>query len=1326
MNRILSIIILTAYGIFVNAQTAWTPQNSGTLYNLKSVFFTGANTGYAVGVNGTILKTTNGGSTWTAQTSGTNNTLNTIFFIDANIGFAAGDGGDLLKTTNGGTNWTYLSSGTIRSIYSIYFTDANSGYIAGGFYYNGSSYSVIRKTTNGGTTWTSQASGTSVEIRSIYFADSITGYASGYYGAIYKTINGGTQWTQKNYNTISYNYLYSLSFPDNNTAYAVGVGKIVKTSNAGNNWNETFTSNLLNSVYFTDTSTGFAVGYHGIIMHTQNGGVNWAEEQSGTTANLNAVYFTNPNIGYAVGDSGIILKTTIGSAPTAGNNGAVCEGSTIYLTASTIAGATYSWTGPNGFTSTFQNPVITSANLAMNGIYYVTSTFNGNTSPAGPTSVVVYPIPPKAIASSNSPVVTSTSILLLASTIAGASYNWTGPNSFSSTLQNPSISNATLAMTGYYKVWVTKNGCSSSIDSTLVTVNNFTPYDSACGTEEFNNGITAPLGWTYTNINTTYTTAINCGNLIPSLMLDATGDIVETAPVHNVSKLSFWIKGNSTDITSALLIQGYTGSTWATVDNITNISAIGTTKIYTNVAAYQRFKFTYFKSAGNLAFDDLEVVCGTPPLAPTAANNGPVCVGSALSLTASSITNASYNWTGPNGFTSTQQNPTVSMNATLQMSGSYAVTATVNGISSPAATTVVVVNPLPTAPTVGNDTSICSGMPLSLTAALITGATYSWVGPNGFISTQQNPTVSLNATAAMTGSYSVTSIVNGCSSVPVSCLVTIKATPSAPVAGNNGPLCAGSLLSLIASSLSGALYSWTGPLGFTSTQQNPSVSSNAVQTMSGSYSVTATVNGCTNTAGTTTATVNSIPSAPTASNNGPVCAASVLSLTASTISGAVYSWTGPNGFTSTQQNPTVSSNATAAMSGIYSVTASINACLSAAGTTTVTVKALPSTPVAGNNGPLCTGSLLSLTASTISGAVYSWTGPNGFTSTQQNPTVSSNATTAMSGIYSVTASVNGCSNTAGTTTATVKAIPSAPIAGNNGAVTVGSMLTLYASTISGASYSWTGPEGFVSGLQNPLVSNSATLVMAGIYYVTANVNSCVSLAASTSVVVNQVIPADSACGIQAFNNGTTAPSSWTFTNITMVYNTAANAGNAVPSLSFDASGDAVETAPVHDVSKLSFWIKGVTSDPASALLIQGYNGSSWTTIDNISNLPAAGTIKTYTNLATYSRFKFLYIQSAGNLAFDDVEIICGGLGLADKENANNLLIYPNPCNGEFVIQLPDNTQQLNIYSALGQTVSSIKTRNEKKIMLSLEMEGIYFVRLQGLYGTITKKLVVSR
>ncbi|HVO52064.1 MAG TPA: choice-of-anchor tandem repeat GloVer-containing protein, partial [Thermoanaerobaculia bacterium] len=78
----------------------------------------------------------------------------------------------------------------------------------------------------------------------------------------------------------------------------------------------------------------------------------------------------------------------------------------------------------------------------------------------------------------------------------------------------------------------------------------------------------------------------------------------------------------------------------------------------------------------------------------------------------------------------------------------------------------------------------------------------------------------------------------------------------------------------------------------------------------------------------------------------------------------------------------------------------------------------PSPPTAGNNGPVCAGSSLQLTASTIAGAAYAWTGPNGFSSTLQNPSIAS-ATAAASGTYSVTATVAGCTSAPATTVATV-------------------------------------------------------------------------------------------------------------------------------------------------------------------------------------------------------------------------------------------------------------------------------------------------------------------
>ncbi|MBZ9629885.1 hypothetical protein LB465_03760 [Salegentibacter sp. LM13S] len=83
----------------------------------------------------------------------------------------------------------------------------------------------------------------------------------------------------------------------------------------------------------------------------------------------------------------------------------------------------------------------------------------------------------------------------------------------------------------------------------------------------------------------------------------------------------------------------------------------------------------------------------------------------------------------------------------------------------------------PLSPSVTNNSPICEGETLELTTSNIAGATYSWSGPNGYTATGQTLSRT-NVTTAMAGTYTVTAMVNGCSSDPVSTNVTINNTPT--------------------------------------------------------------------------------------------------------------------------------------------------------------------------------------------------------------------------------------------------------------------------------------------------------------------------------------------------------------------------------------------------------------------------------------------------------------------------------------------------------------------------------------------------------------------
>jgi large repetitive protein len=311
------------------------------------------------------------------------------------------------------------------------------------------------------------------------------------------------------------------------------------------------------------------------------------------------------------------------------------------------------------------------------------------------------------------------------------------------------------------------------------------------------------------------------------------------------------------------------------------------------------------------------------------------------------------------------------------MSGLYSVTVTVAGCTSPPGTTTVSVNPAPTTPTASSNSPVCVGSTINLTANTIAGATYSWTGPNGFTSTSQNPIIT-SSTTLMSGVYSVIASVGTCVSSAGTTTVTINPTPTSPIANSNSPVCVGSQINLSSNLIPGATYAWSGPNGYLSAIQNPSIPNSTVA-MTGTYSLTITVGGCTSLPSTTNVVVNTIPTTPTIASNSPICEGSSINLTTNAVTGATYSWTGPNGFTSTSQNPSIT-GATSAMAGTYSLTVSIGICNSPVGSTTVVVNPLPSAPLATSNSPVCVGSTINLSASTVTGATYSWTGPNGFTS----------------------------------------------------------------------------------------------------------------------------------------------------------------------------------------------------------------------------------------------------------------------------------------------------------------------------------------------------------
>ncbi len=291
-----------------NGGNVWFPQISGTQRYLKSVSFTDVNNGWAVGDSGTILRTTNGGLTWLNRSLDVGYAINSVKFLTPLKGFICAGEGRVFVTNTGGNSWSQLSLVTTSYLASIFFLDQNNGWIAG--------YTTILRTTDGGANWVPVISG-SPEFVDIRFFDNQIGVATKLSGEIHKTTNGGTSWTQLVAN-LNNKPVRSTSFVSQNILVATtSDGSIFRSSNGGVNW--TFVQRIgnssLNNIFIKDAFNAWIVGDNGVTIRSSNDGSTWLKTTISMTDNsIKDIVFIESNRGCAVTSDGKILKTTSGGA----------------------------------------------------------------------------------------------------------------------------------------------------------------------------------------------------------------------------------------------------------------------------------------------------------------------------------------------------------------------------------------------------------------------------------------------------------------------------------------------------------------------------------------------------------------------------------------------------------------------------------------------------------------------------------------------------------------------------------------------------------------------------------------------------------------------------------------------------------------------------------------------------------------------------------------------------------------------------------------------------------------------------------------------------
>ena len=577
-----------------------------------------------------------------------------------------------------------------------------------------------------------------------------------------------------------------------------------------------------------------------------------------------------------------------------------------------LSNPTYAWTGPNGYTSNERSPSVETA-----GLYQLTATSAGGCSSQGRLTVRSDVYQPYAAALGGVLDCATTSVQLQGSSNEQVRYRWSGPNGFTSSRQNPSSS-----VPGMYTLVVTTaNGCTNATtaqigQSTGEATINVAGGELTCNSDNLELQVSSNTGnltynWTGPNgfnsntknplvseagVYTLNAVAANgCASTATAIVTASTSapSVQVEGGMISCGQKSTTLVARSTDEISSYLWEGPNGFSSDKASLIVNQEGTYHLTVANANGCSSRISLPVIDDSATPSFNIFaaDINCDSPS--------------SQFLINTSSDINT-YQWTGPDNFQSDEVNPVITK------AGTYTLTAT--GISGCAATESYTVTNNTIAPsfTISAGAIDCNATSTQLQATSdITLASYQWTGPNGFLSYEAAPTVSLPGTYSLSASAG-----NGCPAIQT---YTIQSNSSAPMVDVTAtPLtCNSPSTTLIATTQSAiSTYQWSGPNGFLSFEVNPIIN------VAGTYTLVANAtNGC-----SVLRTINveadfNIPAIEVLATD-LTCSTNMAQISATTTNPTDrFIWTGPNGFQSYEKNPTVS------VAGQYELTVySANGC----------------------------------------------------------------------------------------------------------------------------------------------------------------------------------------------------------------------------------------------------------------------------------------------------------------------------------------------------------------------------------------------------------------